>query len=75
MQNVGEDQNDTLHVRTFAHSDIARDLPEDLLLKCTIRQFHTYARGLPKVARYLNDEDALFVVLAIALRCIGDGDV
>jgi hypothetical protein len=56
-QNVGLDQKNALHVRTCADSGMARDLPEDVLRKCAIRQEHIVVRGLHEVTRDLNDED------------------
>jgi hypothetical protein len=61
-------------VRTFAHLHFARDLPEDILRKCTIRQDHLFVRGLVHVACDLNDED-IVPVAAFKVDGIGDHDV
>ena len=63
-QNVGLDQKDAFHVRTCAHSDISRDLPEDILRKCAVRQEHIIICGLHEIPRYLNDED-----VGVAFAC------
>jgi hypothetical protein len=61
-------------VRTCAHLDFARDLPEDVLRKCAIRQEHSFVRGLDYATCNLNDEDVVSVA-AFKVDGIGDGDV
>jgi hypothetical protein len=61
-------------VRASAHLDFARDLPEDILRECTIRQDHLFVRGLKYVACNLNDKDVASVA-AFKVDGIGDGDV
>jgi hypothetical protein len=77
-RNGGLGQNDALHVRTCHYLDIARDLPEDVLCKCPVRQVHNRVCGLQQVPRHLNDEDvgiALAYALACAFEVDGSGDV
>jgi hypothetical protein len=66
-RHVGMGQNDALHVRTYAHRDIPRDLLEDVLRKCAARQDHLLRPILNEVPRRLNDED-------VGVRAI-EGDV
>jgi hypothetical protein len=61
-------------MRTFAHLDLACDLPEDILRKCSIRQDYIFVRGLEHVACNLKDEDVVSVA-AFKVDGIGDGDV
>jgi hypothetical protein len=58
-RNACLDQKDALHVRTCAHLDLARDLPEDVFRLCTARQDHIIVRSCKQVARDLNDEDVV----------------
>jgi hypothetical protein len=61
-------------VRTHAHVDLARDLPEGVLCTCTICQDHLRVRGLMlEVADHLNNENV--VVGAFEVDSRGDGDV
>jgi hypothetical protein len=61
-------------MRTFAHLDLACDLPEDILRKCTIRQDYIFVRGLEHIPRNLKDEDVVSVD-AFKVDVIGDHDV
>ena len=77
-QNVGLDQKDALHMRTLAHNDFTRDLPEDVLRKCAIRQVHLSVRVLQEAPRALNDEDIGFAFAkarAFEVDIISDADV
>jgi hypothetical protein len=55
-QNVGLGQNDTLHVCTHAHVDLARDLPEDIL-RINTTQDDLCAPDLLQRTGNLKDED------------------
>jgi hypothetical protein len=66
-RNARLDQKDTLHVRTCANRDLARDLPEDVLRKCAARQDHILVSSLNQVSRRLNNKDVG--------ACAFDGDV
>jgi hypothetical protein len=61
-------------VSTCAHLDFARDLPEDILRKCTIRQDHIFVCSLEHIARNLKDEDVVSVT-AFKVDGIGNCDV
>jgi hypothetical protein len=58
-------------VSTCAHLHFARDLPEDILRECTIRQDNFFVRGLEHVACNLNDKD-IVPVAAFKVDSIGD---
>jgi hypothetical protein len=59
------DQKDALHMCTCVHRDMARDLPEDFIRKCIVRQGHLLVRSLNQVPRNLDDVGA----------CATEGDV
>ncbi len=57
-RNARLDQKDTLHVRTCAHRDLARDLPEGVLSLCAAPQHHLLAGSLQEFPRSLNTNPA-----------------
>ena len=59
-------------MRSCAHVNQARDLPDDVLCKGTAAQVDSCARGLDQIPRYLNDEGV--GISAIELDVTGDFD-
>jgi hypothetical protein len=71
-QNVGLDQEDSLHVRTCVHHGIARDLPEDVLRKCATRQVYARTCDLNQVPSHLYNEDVGGAATEGDVRADGD---
>ena len=71
-QNVRLDQEDSLQLRTCAHSYITGDLPEDILRLYAAQEFHFGVRGLHKALLCLHDEDVVFVALEGDIRAEHD---
>jgi hypothetical protein len=60
-RNRGLGQKGALHVRTCAKQDRSRDLPKDVIRRCSVPQVHFHVRVLSHGPRNLNDEDAIAV--------------